>query len=159
MPVPPVEELVVDEAAQGTTPSNTDNSLAAKRPTAQPEEPSQYLTKAEVEAMFKKERDRAATAPKALDLKPPYLEKVVEKDFPAKYKVPKFQKFHGRKGYTKEHVSRFLDSLGKYAKDLELYLKEFFKSLTDRAYTWYLNLKPGIQETHGGSLQHRVLLC
>lgn len=71
-PIPPVVEPVVDEAAQGTTPANADNSSTAKRPTTQPEEPSQYFTKTEVEAMFKKERDRAATAPKALDLKPPY---------------------------------------------------------------------------------------
>lgn len=62
----------------------------------QPEEPSQYFTKAEVETMFKKECDRVATAPKTLDLKPLYPEKVVEKDFPAEYKVPKFQKFDGR---------------------------------------------------------------
>lgn len=114
-----------------------------KRPTAQAEEPSQYFTKTEVEAMFKKERERATTAQKALDLKPPYPEKVLEKDFSAEYKVSKFQKFDGRKGNTKEHVSRFLDSLGKYAKDPELYLREFSKSLTDRAYTWYLNLKLG----------------
>lgn len=81
--------------------------------TTQPEEPSQYFTKAEVEAMFKKERDRAATEPKAFDLKPPYSEKVTEKDFQAEYKVSKFQKFDIGKENTKEHVSRFLDSLGK----------------------------------------------
>lgn len=57
--------------------------------------------------------------------------------------MPKFQKFEDCKGNTKEHVSCFFDSLGKYAKDLELCLREFSKSLIDRAYTWYLNLKPG----------------
>lgn len=93
--------------------------------------------------MFKKERDRAVTTPKALDLKPPYPEKVAEKDFPTEYKVPKFQKFDGRKVNMKEHVSRFLDSLGKYEKYPELWLREFSKSLTYRAYTWYLSLKPG----------------
>lgn len=105
-PVPPVMEPVVDEAAQGTTPANADISSAMKRPIALAEEPSQYFTKAEVEAMLKKERERAATAPTVLDLKPPYPEKVLEKDFPAEYKVPKFQKFDGRKGNTKEHVAR-----------------------------------------------------
>lgn len=78
-----------------------------------------------------------------MDLKPPYPKKVLEKDFPVEYKVPKFQKFDGHKGNTREHVSHFLYSLEKYAKDPELCLKEFSKSLTDRAYTWYLNLKPG----------------
>lgn len=75
--------------------------------------------------MFKKERDRAATAPKALDLKPPYLEKVAEKDFPTEYKVPKFQKFDGRKGSTKEHVSRFLDSWENTRRTRSSALKSF----------------------------------
>lgn len=66
-----------------------------------------------------------------MDLKPPYIEKVLEKDFPADYKIPKFQNFNCRKGNTKEHASRFLDSLEKYAKELELCLIEFSKSLTD----------------------------
>lgn len=85
--------------------------------------------------MFKKESDRATTAPKTLDLKPPYLEKVAEKELPGDYKVPTFQKFDGWKGITKEHVSRFLDSMGKHAKDSKLYLSDFSKSLTDRVYT------------------------
>lgn len=41
---------------------NADNSSAAKRLVAQSEEPSLYITKAEIEAMFKKESDRATTA-------------------------------------------------------------------------------------------------
>lgn len=73
-------EPVVDEAAQGTTSANADNSSAGKRPITQPEEPYQYFTKTEIEAMFKKERGRVATAPKTLDLKSPYPKKVVEKD-------------------------------------------------------------------------------
>lgn len=109
----------------------------------QPEEPYFYLTKAEIEVIFKKERYRDAAAPKALDLKPPYSDKVVEKEFAAEYKILKFQKFDGRKGNTKEHVARFLDSMGKYAKDLKLYLREFSKSLKNQAYTCYLILKPG----------------
>lgn len=82
--------------------------------------------------MFKKEHDRATIAPKTLNLKPPYLNKVAEKKLLAEY--AKFQKLDGRKRNTEEHVSRFLDSMEKYAKDPELYLREFTKSLTDRAY-------------------------
>lgn len=51
--------------------------------------------------MFKKERDSATIVPKTVDLKPPYPDKVVEKEFPTNYKVPKFQNFDGRKGNTK----------------------------------------------------------
>lgn len=60
--------------------------------------------------MFKKEGDQTATAPKILDLKSSCPEKVVEKEFPTNYKIPKLQKFDGRKGNTKEHVARFLNS-------------------------------------------------
>lgn len=111
MPTPPIIEPIVDEAVQEVTPANANNSTAAKRPVTQLEEPSLYLINVEIEVMFKKELDRAATAPKALDLKPPHLGKVAEKEFPAEYKVLKFQKFKGRKGNTKEHVAYFLDSM------------------------------------------------
>lgn len=46
--------------------------------------------KADIEVMFKKERDNATTVPKTLDLKRPYSKKVVEKEFPTDYRVPKF---------------------------------------------------------------------
>lgn len=38
---------------------------------------------------------------------------------------------------------RFLDLMGLFSHDVNLCLREFSKSLTDRAYTWYVNLKPG----------------
>ena len=41
-----------------------------------------------------------------------------------------------------EHVSKFMDSMGLFAGDGELCLREFLKSLTDRAYTWYSTLQP-----------------
>ncbi|CAL9005340.1 unnamed protein product, partial [Prunus brigantina] len=48
-----------------------------------------------------------------------------------------------KKGSPKEHVNRFLDALGPHAGDYNLRLREFSKSLTDRAYTWYTTLAPG----------------
>ena len=41
-----------------------------------------------------------------------------------------------------EHVNKFIDSMGPFAGDRELCLREFSKSLTDRAYTWYSTLQP-----------------
>ena len=41
-----------------------------------------------------------------------------------------------------EHVSRFIHTMGPYAGDKELCLREFAKSLVDRAYTWYTTLRP-----------------
>ncbi|CAL8993383.1 unnamed protein product [Prunus brigantina] len=46
------------------------------------------------------------------------------------------------KGSPKEHVNRFIDALGQHAGDQNLCLREFSKSLTDRAYTWYTTLAP-----------------
>lgn len=41
----------------------------------------------------------------------------------------------------REHIVCFLDIIGAYANGADLYMREFSKSLTDRAYTWYVNLK------------------
>ena len=39
-------------------------------------------------------------------------------------------------------MSKFIDTLGPYAADEDLCLREFSKSLCDRAYTQYIGLKP-----------------
>lgn len=59
--------------------------------TIQSEEPTMYFTKTKIEAMFKKERERVATTPTTFDLKPPYSEKVVAKQFYQKTKYPSFR--------------------------------------------------------------------
>lgn len=110
-----------------------DNCSAIKRPADHSKEPSLYVKKVEIGVMFKEEHDRATTAPKTLNQKPPYLNKVAEKKLLAKY--AKISKVRWSQRNTEEHVSRFLDSMGKYTKDPELCLREFTKSLTDRAYT------------------------
>lgn len=78
----------------------------------------------------------------AINLKPHYPVEVTIMPYPWEYKVPKFQKLDGQKGKTKEHVVRFFGSMGFHAHDTDLFLGEFSKSLTDRAYTRYINLKP-----------------
>ena len=41
-----------------------------------------------------------------------------------------------------EHVIKFMYSIGPFVGDGELCLREFSKSLIDRAYTWYSTLQP-----------------
>lgn len=41
-----------------------------------------------------------------------------------------------------EHVSKFLDAMGPYVGNGDLFLWEFSKSLTDRTYTCYNTLRP-----------------
>lgn len=140
---PAIVELVLDEPVQGVMPKNAVNLSVARRLVAQSEEPTLCFTKNEIEAMFKKEQKRATTASTNLNLKPPYSYKVAAKQYPLEYKVPKFQNFDRHKGNTIEHMARFFDSMRPHSRDLELCLREFSKSLTDRAYTKYLSLKPG----------------
>ncbi|CAL8993758.1 unnamed protein product, partial [Prunus brigantina] len=74
---------------------------------------------------------------------PPYLASLLQQPYPKGYETPTFVLFDGRKGSPKEHVNRFLDALGPHAGDYNLRLREFSKSLTDWAYTWYTTLAPG----------------
>ena len=74
--------------------------------------------------------------------KPPYPIKLLSKPYPEKYETPTFALYDGRKGNAMEHVSKFMDSMGPFAGDRELCIREFSKSLTDRAYTWYSTLQP-----------------
>jgi hypothetical protein len=55
--------------------------------------------------------------------------------------VSTFTQYNGHKGNTTEHVSKFLDAMVPHAGNGNLCLREFSKSLTDRAYTWYTTLK------------------
>ena len=43
-------------------------------------------------------------------------------------------------GNAREHIKRYVDALTAHSHDQELRLKEFFKSLEGRAFTWYTNL-------------------
>ena len=69
-----------------------------------------------------------------------YSLRILSKPYPEIYEPRTF--VDGRRGSTVEHVSKFIDTLGPYATDEDLCLREFSKSLCDRAYTWYTSLKP-----------------
>ena len=75
--------------------------------------------------------------------RPPYPAWLLSKPYPEKYETPTFSLYDGRKGNAIEHVNKFLDSMGPFAGNRDLCLREFSKSLTDRAYTWYSTLQLG----------------
>ncbi|XP_028079593.1 uncharacterized protein LOC114281339 [Camellia sinensis] len=62
----------------------------------------------------------------------------------AGYTIPKFVKFDGKQGNAREHVVRFIETLGVHGSDHSLHLREFSKSLTERACSWYMNLAPNL---------------
>ncbi|CAL9025182.1 unnamed protein product [Prunus brigantina] len=87
-------------------------------------------------------QEESAAAGKGSEQKGPSF--VTQEDpYPKGYETPSFVIFDGRKGSPKEHVNRFVDALGPHAGDYNFRLREFSKSLTDRAYTWYTTLTLG----------------
>ncbi|VVA18732.1 PREDICTED: retrotransposon, partial [Prunus dulcis] len=89
-----------------------------------------FVTQEDVVAMLEKELSRSQEDWKYIP-QPPYPSSLLQQPYPKGYETPNF------------HVSRFIDALGPHAGDYNLRLREFSKSLTDRAYTWYTTLAPG----------------
>jgi hypothetical protein len=105
------------------------------------EEP--FITLSEVAELLQQEREKILKEPRQFVKKPPYPAELLKQPYPDKYVTPTFSRFDGRKGSALVHVSKFLDSMGPYAGNGDLCLREFSKSLDDRAYTWYTTLSPG----------------
>jgi hypothetical protein len=72
---------------------------------------------------------------------------LLNQPYPEKYVVPTFSRFDGSKGSALVHISKFIDSMGAYADNGDLCLREFSKSLDDRAYIWYTALPSGSVKT------------
>ena len=73
----------------------------------------------------------------------PYPIELLKEPYPKKYDTLTFALFDGRKESVMEHISKFLDSIGTFAAHGDLCLREFSKSLVDKAYTWYTVLPAG----------------
>ena len=110
---------------------------------------------AEVVALLEQERARTPKE-RFYARRPSYPLRVLSKPYPKRYELCAFAQYDGRKGNVVEHVSKFIDTLGLYAADENLCLREFSKSLCDRAYTWYIGLKLGRSEEHTSELQSRT---
>ena len=100
----------------------------------------QFVTLFDLTSLLERERGRQRNEPLRYVCKPPYPAKLLSKPYPEMYEIPTFALYDGRKGNAMEHVNKFMDSMGPFAGDRELCLREFSKSLTNRAYTWYSTL-------------------
>ena len=98
-------------------------------------------------ALLEQEREKLLGIPKQFSQDPPFPSKLLGKPYPKGYETLKFHPFDRRNGNVIKQVSRFIHSMGPYAGDKELCLREFAKSLVDRAYTWYTTLSPGSIKT------------
>ena len=103
------------------------------------------MTFSKVAALLEKERVPART--RRFARRPPYAAGLLNQPYPNKYEVPTFTQYDGHKGNATEHVSKFLDAMGPHVGNGNLCLREFSKSLIDRAYTWYTTLKPDFVRT------------
>ena len=101
-----------------------------------------FITMAEVATLLIQERARTPNE-RFYARRPPYPLRVLSKPYLERYEPCAFAQYDGKKGSAVEHVSKFIDTLGPYAVDKDLCLREFSKSLCDQAYTWYIGLKPG----------------
>ena len=102
-----------------------------------------FVTMSDVADLLKQERERLPKEPRHFVRRPPYPIKLLKEPYPEKYDTPTFALFDGRKGSAMEHISKFLDSMGPFAAHGDLCLREFSKSLVDKAYTWYTVLPAG----------------
>lgn len=78
----------------------------------------------EVEA-FCREKERASVSLISPDLKRFYATGVATNSYPVGYVIPKFQKFDIRRRGIREHVVRFLNSVGAHANEVDLCVRKF----------------------------------
>ena len=69
--------------------------------------------------------------------------RILGKPYLERYELRTFTQYDGRRGSAIEYVNKFINTLGPYVANKDLCLREFSKSLCDRAYTLYTNLKLG----------------
>ena len=98
--------------------------------------------------MLERERLSQPKEPRHFVCRLPYPAELLSKPYLEKYETPTFSLYDGRtlydgrKGNAIEHVNKFLDSMGPFVGNGNLCLREFSKSLTNHAYTWYSTLQP-----------------
>ena len=102
---------------------------------------------ADVNSFLEQERKKLSGVPKQFSWDPLFPPELLGKPYPKGYEPLKFHPFDGRNGSVVEHVSRFIHTMDPYIGDKELCLREFAKSVVDRAYTWYITLRLGFIKT------------
>ena len=79
---------------------------------------------AEVAALLEQERARTPKE-RFYARRPLYPLRVLSKPYPERYEPRAFAQYDGRKGSAIEHINKFINTLGPYAADKDLCLREF----------------------------------
>uniref|UniRef100_A0A2N9FE10 Uncharacterized protein n=1 Tax=Fagus sylvatica TaxID=28930 RepID=A0A2N9FE10_FAGSY len=139
-----IKQLKEKDAGTKTPPQNEDGDQEKPHEdSGSHQKEATFVTMSDVADLLKQEREKNPKEPRLFVRKPPYPAELLKQPYPEKYIAPTFSRFDGRKGSALVHISKFVDSMGAYAGNGDLCLREFSKSLDDRAYTWYTTLPPG----------------
>ena len=101
------------------------------------------LTQNDVLSLLRRELQNSSTDDFKFIPLPPYPTKLFQTQYPHGYETPYFSLYDWRKWNLKEHISCFINSLGQHAENHNLRLREFSKSFTNWAYTWYTTFALG----------------
>lgn len=85
------------------------------------EEPTVFVTLAKVEALVRQEKEKASSSTSCLSLRQPYLAQEQPNHISLGIQS-QIQKFDGRKGSTREHIVRLIESVGPLTHGTELCL-------------------------------------
>uniref|UniRef100_A0A2N9HNA1 Uncharacterized protein n=1 Tax=Fagus sylvatica TaxID=28930 RepID=A0A2N9HNA1_FAGSY len=143
-----IKQLKEKDAGVKTLPQNEgENQEKPHQDSGSHNKETTFVTMSDVTDLLKQVREKNPNEPRHFVRKPPYPTELLKQPYPEKYIVPTFSRFDGRKRSSLVHISKFIDSMGAYASNGDLCLREFSKSLDDRAYTWYTTLPPGSVKT------------
>ena len=94
-----------------------------RQETAAPQAPqgpqgSPFLTREDIHAvLFEAKKMESAVY---IDTKPPYLEEIARKPYPANYTPPIFPKYDSIKGNAREHIRQYVNALTTHSHDHKL---------------------------------------
>ena len=131
---------IVQLGTTSVVPNATTTAGIAPTATAGTSANSTFIIEERLQEVLRIEVEKARKMVSTVKFQSPYSHQVIAKPYPKDYVKLKLKNFDGRKENLKEHIVSYIDDLGKYADDENLRLREFSKSLTDKAYSSFVNL-------------------
>uniref|UniRef100_A0A2N9GXZ1 Peptidase A2 domain-containing protein n=1 Tax=Fagus sylvatica TaxID=28930 RepID=A0A2N9GXZ1_FAGSY len=123
-----IKQLKENDAGTKNLPQNEGgNQEKPHQDSGSHEKETTFVTMTDVANLLKQEREKNPKEPRLFVRKPPYPTELLKQPYPEKYVAPTFSRFDGRKGSALVHISKFIDSMGAYAGNGDLCLREFFK--------------------------------
>uniref|UniRef100_A0A2N9ENL2 RNA-directed DNA polymerase n=1 Tax=Fagus sylvatica TaxID=28930 RepID=A0A2N9ENL2_FAGSY len=120
-----IKQLKEKDAGMKTPPQNEEeNQEKPHQDSGSHEKETTFVTMSDVANLLRQEREKNPKEPRLFVRKPPYLIELLKQPYPEKYVTPTFSRFDGRKGSALVHISKFIDSMGAYAGNGDLCLRE-----------------------------------